>query len=261
MADPVTETALVSCVMPTGAGRERFVPKALDHWSRQTYTHREMIVVDDAPDPAPGRAACRDRTGVSYIPVPATSLGEKLNVGVEAARGSVVQKWDDDDIYRPAFLETATRWLARTPADARFVVWDSYLVYLAWSGGLYRTGPGHKAGPSICFGRELWEANPFRDVPRAVDSHWIADHPDFTAVTGHEDELILVRHGANTWTEFHGIHVDGYIEAELERWPVPFSTVIDPDDQEFYDRLREELHARMRLDIAASGGEPETETS
>jgi hypothetical protein len=79
-----------------------------------------------------------------------------------------------------------------------------------------------------------------------VDSHWIADHPDYTPVVGHADELILVRHGANTWQEFEGIHVDSYISTKLERWSVPFERVVDPADLEFYDRLREDLRSSSR---------------
>lgn len=243
----MTVAPFVSCVMPTGAGRERFVPKAVEYWSRQTLDpgRRELVIVDDSPDPGVAEGLAREHPAVTHVHVPPTLLGTKLNLGIENARGDVIQKWDDDDIYRPRFLEIALDWLGRTPRPG-FVLWDSYLILMAWTGDLYWTGPGHKAGPSLCFDRELWAQRPFRDVPNAVDSHWIADHPEYTPVVGHPEELILVRHGSNTWQEFKGIHVDSFISAELEPWPVSFAEVVDRADLAFYDRLGEDLRGSSR---------------
>ncbi len=236
---------LVSCIMPTG-GRTGFAERSLVYWQRQRYDNKELVVVDDTPG-APLADKIERIPGATYMHVEPTLLGTKLNLGIEASTGDVIQKWDDDDIYRPQFLETALAALDGCPPENRFVLWDCYLLYLAWSGELYHTGHGHKAGPSLCFDRAVWERAPFRDYPRSVDTWFIADHDEkFTPVCAAE-ELILVRHRANTWQHYWQTHVDTYIEDNLERLDADLDEFVESEDLAFYSDLQ------MRLQAQGSG--------
>lgn len=227
----------VSSVVATG-GRTGFLAIALRHWSRQTWPaeRRELIVVDDTPGDD-GARVCDGVPGVRYLHVAPMLLGDKLNVGCAEARFDVLHKWDDDDVYAPTFLTTAMAELAQCPSDAGLVVWDCYLLWLAWNGEVRFTGHGHKAGPSLTFDRALWEAAPFRSVPRSVDSHFLADHPDWRPVCGHADELVLVRHKANTWMQFWQTDVDAYIENELALDGRTIADFVAPEDLGFYEEL------------------------
>lgn len=230
---------LVSVVVATGATRRPFLGQLLRCWDAQTLdpSRRELLVVDDGADGI-GAALCDGRPNVGHLDLGTpTLLGDKLNAGVSAARGGVVAKWDDDDWYAPRYLEVALAALGRRSKDRGLVLWGQYLILLAASGVLYTTGAGHKAGNTLTFDRALWDVAPFRSVPMRVDSHFLEDHPDFEAVDD-PDAVVVVRHGANTWTEHDGIEVDPYIAGELERWPVPLIEVVGAEAERFYGGLR-----------------------
>jgi len=229
----------VSVVVATGADRRQFLEQLLRCWAHQDLAPgaRELIVVDDGDDDT-GARICDGRQGVRHMRVPAaTLLGDKLNTGFAAARGGVLAKWDDDDWYAPRYLSTALGALTGAAAGTGFALWGEYLVLLAAAGTLHTTGPGHKAGNTLTFDRDLWLAAPFRSLPSRVDSAFIEDHPRFVAVDD-ADAVVVVRHGANTWTEFRGIEVDPYIAGSLRRWPVPLADVVGPEAAAFYQAMR-----------------------
>lgn len=88
----------------TTRDRPNLVPVAIACYRHQTYPHRELIVVDDG-ERFPVDQSALDSVGGRVIRVPTgTPLGTKLNRGVEAARGVLCQKMDDDDWYAPDFL-------------------------------------------------------------------------------------------------------------------------------------------------------------
>jgi len=225
--------------MPTGDGRRRFVPMALRCWLRQTHPDRELVVVDDGTDEVV-EALCRGLDGVTVLRVDPAPLGTKLNAAIAAARGDMVQKWDDDDWYAPRFLATGVAAVEGMAVGAGFSLWENYLLLLAWTGRLHVTGPGHKAGMSLLFDRSLWEEAPFRELPHSVDSWFINDHGPYTPVDD-PAALVAVRHRSNTWTRFWDTEVDPYIEGELPPWPESLAEVVGEEDAAFYDELRRSL--------------------
>ncbi len=230
-------TSLISSVIATG-DRPGFLAQAVRYWQRQTHPNRELIIVDDSAAASNGASA-----GMRSIAVTRRPLGEKLNIGIDAARGDIIHKWDDDDIYGPNFLGTALDALESPDITKRFVLWDCFHLYLAWNRRLYFSGHGHKSGASLCFGREIWESTPFRDIPHAVDSWFIADHDHSFQSVCAPDELVIVRHRSNTWTKFWETDVDLYIESELEPNTAPLGDFIEPCDAAFYDHVFDELRS------------------
>src|SRR5205823_5838077 len=92
-------------VILTTRDRPRLFPLALACYQHQTYSRRELIVVDDGVT-YPVEAQAVTAVGGRLIRVdPGTPLGTKLNRGVRDARGPLCQKMDDDDWYAPSFLE------------------------------------------------------------------------------------------------------------------------------------------------------------
>jgi len=97
------ERPLVSCIMPTH-DRRPFVGRAIEHFLRQDYPHRELIIVDDGADavrdlvPDLGSETPRIR----YLRLESRrTLGAKRNLAGREAQGEVIVHWDDDDWMAP----------------------------------------------------------------------------------------------------------------------------------------------------------------
>jgi len=237
---------LISCLMATG-NRPGFVRQLLRCFARQTYADRELIVADDGERPV-GRL-CRDVPGVRYLRLtqPAT-MGTKLNLAAEAARGAILHKIDDDDFYHADFLATSA---AALPRDRENVVAARccFLVLLCGDPNLRHSGHGWKAGGTLCFDRAMWRRRPFRDVPRSVDSWFLRDHgPEIVRVCRAE-QYILVRHGRNTWQEVTTGNTDDYFRGR-PMYERPLRDLVPRQDWRFYSGL-ERVHCS-----AANGGGP-----
>src|SRR6476619_7417027 len=112
---PRSGLLLVSCVMPT-FDRRRFIPDAIENFRLQTYSNRELVIVDDGTDPV-GDLVPHDPT-IRYIRLQRRlSTGEKRNAACRAARGDIVAHWDDDDWSSPERVEIQVSALLDTGAD------------------------------------------------------------------------------------------------------------------------------------------------
>src|SRR4051812_30983755 len=94
---------LVSAVLTT-RDRPRFLSQALKCFRHSLYPNRELIVVDDGEVYPVDKTAVETEGGRLIRVAPGTSIGEKLNRGLEFARGQWCQKMDDDDWYGPSYL-------------------------------------------------------------------------------------------------------------------------------------------------------------
>lgn len=229
---------LVSCVVVTG-NRSRFFPQTLRCFQAQTYRCRELVVVDDGEDPVGG--LCRGVEGVNYLRLNRrTPTGAKLNLGIENAAGSILQKIDDDDYYAPGFLATAVQRIQASRFRRAIAAWDCFLVHLAGSPAVHFSGHGWMAGGTLCFRRQVWEAAPFREVARDEDALFLEDHASRPRlrVRSAPEQYVLVRHGSNTWKRLaDGASVDGFARS-LEVYPKPIAEIVDEESARFYARLR-----------------------
>jgi glycosyltransferase involved in cell wall biosynthesis len=224
---------LVSCVIVT-RNRRPFVAKALQYFRAQTYENRELIVVDDGTTSVEKLCAAPD---VRYVRLTrSTPTGEKLNLGIERARGRILQKWDDDDYYGPHFLSTAVSHLQPRRGNV-VVAWCCFGVFIAGDPQLYFSGHGWHAGGTLCFRRALWERHPFRPEFRSEDSWFLRDHQPRVVRACAPDQYIVVRHGANTWRRIRGHDsVEGYFKRRC--FPRSLRSIIGPRHAAFYRSLR-----------------------
>jgi glycosyltransferase involved in cell wall biosynthesis len=126
---PLTTTAKVSCLCITQPGRESMLERAMSDFARQSYAHRELVVVHDAD--AVWHADCealaarfRNAHGCDIRVVEASaglSLGELRNLSVAHASGELVCQWDDDDRSHPDRLATQIKKLNEENAIACFL--------------------------------------------------------------------------------------------------------------------------------------------
>lgn len=90
--------------------RQTVLEESIESFLRQTYPHKELVIVNDTP----GLVIECDAPGVRIINVPpCATLGDKYNAGVEAARGTLICSWDDDDISLPWRMSLSVELLGR----------------------------------------------------------------------------------------------------------------------------------------------------
>jgi glycosyltransferase involved in cell wall biosynthesis len=201
---------LVSVIVATTPARRQFLERCASYFERQTFQDAEFVVVyDDVP------------------------LGAKLNLGVERSLGQIIQKWDDDDYYAPNFLQTSFQTLKWRKNCIS--AWTEFLVLLD---GQLRVGTW-RAGGTLAFYRELWEAGPFRNVPAQVDSFFFRDHPNANTLfpRGAVEQYMLVRHDGNTWTFQDGFPSADAMIRRGALYPKTLDQVLTGPDLEFYRGL------------------------
>jgi glycosyltransferase involved in cell wall biosynthesis len=224
---------LVSCVVAT-ADRPQFLTQLIRSFLRQTWTAKELIVVDSGKESV--EHLCAGATDVHHVRTSAdTSLAERLNSGLETSRGTLLQKLDDDDYYHPRFLQRAASTLLQRGTANGIVAWDCFHVVLKGEEHLRFSGHGWAAGGTLCFARELWEWTRFRgDAPS--DYFFIND----SGATLHRicaPEMYLhVRHGGNMWQHLGGNGVDAHFRS-LPPAQLRAVDVVEPADREFYAAL------------------------
>lgn len=226
--------SLVSCVLVT-KDRPAFFRQALRCFSSQDYPRKELIVVDDGAESV--ETLCTGVPNLTYIRLATpASIGHKLNVGIEAAGGDILQKLDDDDYYAPGFLSSAVRRLARTRKADPLVVWCCFAVLIKGQRRLYFSGHGWKAGGTLCFRRSLWRKVPFRDMHNSSDSWFIRDSGASIVRVCASEQYLVVRHGANTWNAITGYpSADAYFR--LRRYPRRVRSLVGARNAPFYESL------------------------
>ncbi|HKR65688.1 MAG TPA: glycosyltransferase [Thermoanaerobaculia bacterium] len=213
----------VSCVMPT-YNRRPFIGLALEAFRRQTYDHRELIVVDDGEDRI--EDLVRNQPDVRYVRMPSrASIGAKRNRGVAEASGEIVALWDDDDWYGPERLEKQVAPILSGAAELTGLE-DRFVLELPrrrwWTIGkdLHRSMfAGNVTGGTVVFLRSVWTSGVrFPEVSLAEDAAFLREAVRRGLRLARIDEdglFVYMRHGANTWAFDAGTFLDprGWREA------------------------------------------------
>jgi glycosyltransferase involved in cell wall biosynthesis len=234
---------LVSCILATGR-RRQFLKQAIKCFQRQTYENRELLIVDDGTESVVDLVPEDDR--IRYLQLDARApLGAKLNIGIEQARGQIIQKLDDDDYYAPEFLITTTNALLGHDPARSIVGFGCFLVLIAATGELKYSGKGWCAGGTLCFSKQLWESGPFRDIPRAVDWCFLRDHEP-QRIKIYEPELyILVRHdNGHLWARMGNTDVTEHFRRR-PAYRKSLRDLLPSEDWAFYEGLRADLSAKV----------------
>lgn len=145
---------LVSCIMPT-YGRPDYVNESVDMFLAQDYSNKELIILNDCAD----QRFIYEHPGVCVINESARfgSLGAKRNHCIDAANGSVIAVWDDDDIHLPWRLSYCVSEMDRLgtgfyrPAEF-WAYWGSETLHDN------SAVPGWGGHGTVMFGRDLWKA-------------------------------------------------------------------------------------------------------
>ncbi len=169
---------LVSCIMPT-YNRRRFVPQAIHYFLRQDYAPKELIIIDDGTDIIRDLVINDERIRYFRLGEKAT-LGTKLNMACEYARGTMIAHWDDDDWYAPRRLSYQVEALRHEGTD---ICGINNLLYfdLRTSRAYQYIYPTDQRvwllGSSLCYTKRLWAGNRFADINVGMDGLFVWASP------------------------------------------------------------------------------------
>jgi len=189
---------LVSCLMPT-ADRRTFIPRAIEHFLRQTYAARELVIVDDGADPVADLVP--DDPRIRYVRASRSgSLGAKRNLACSLARGSLLAHWDDDDWMADHRLEAQVAALRSSGAEACGLATVRYFDpqrEKAWEYRWTERARGWVGGNTLLYRRVAWERRPFPPLNEGEDTRWVWSLPTVHAMRDTSWFAALV-HARNT---------------------------------------------------------------
>ena len=225
MADP-PRLPLVSILLATK--RPRQLPAALAAVARQSYPRLELVLA------AHGDGFADAEQALEALPCPwqlvrvpsSRSFGGALNAATEAARGTLVAKMDDDDLYAAEHIWDLV--LAHRYSKAELVGKGLEYVYLAdadrtlhrcaGGGESFQTAGADIAGGALLMSRQdLESVGGWRRIDRHVD---LALRKDVVAAGGriyrtHGAGFMMVRQRDRAWHTWKAD--DGRFLAEAER--------------------------------------------
>ncbi len=167
------ELPLVSCIMPT-YNRRKFVPYAIDYFLRQQYSNKELIIIDDGDDIIEDLVP--SNTSIRYYKLDKKiTLGAKLNLACNYAKGDIIANWDDDDWYAPSRLQYQVDAL-NNKIDVCGI--NNLLYYDLHNNTGYRyVYPANQKmwllGSSLCYKKKLWHHNRFADINVGMDGLFV----------------------------------------------------------------------------------------
>ena len=192
--------------------RPALLARAVAAVAAQRYPRVELVLALHGPgfDPGAVEAALAGIAGPVRVLRLASGrpLGAVLRAAAEAARGTLLAKMDDDDVYGPEHLWDLV--LAREYSGAALVGKFPATVYLARRDRTVRCRPvpGETwsrsiTGGTMLIGRaDLERAGGWRPAPRHVDRALVDDvvRAGGSVYRTHDAGYLLVRHGgAHTW--------------------------------------------------------------
>ncbi len=192
----------VSCLMVTQGSRFALAREAAREFLRQTWPHKELVVVDDSEDSRLERWI-HNQAGADIVfvrlPPGRHLLGELRNIARDCASGEWIAQWDDDDHSHPDRLATQLHLALSVEADACL---------------LQRTNVAVAGGGMAILQRRLWENSHLtrREVmPAYADKSRGEDTPAVVEVAGKSRMVVAdiphlyvySMHGGNTYGSGH----------------------------------------------------------
>jgi glycosyltransferase involved in cell wall biosynthesis len=190
--------------MPT-ANRRRFIPTTLHLFLAQDYEDKELVIIDDGTDPI-NDLIPKSHPNITYLREKPNrlSLGEKRNLGCEAARGDVILHWDDDDWYAPWRISYQVASLQHSDLDICGVNNMYFLDASRRSAWEYvcRGDVRWLGGASLCYKKSTWTRTPFVKIDVGEDARFVRC-ARYALVGALEDNRFLVVrvHSSNTCTK------------------------------------------------------------
>ena len=170
---------LVSIVCVTN--RPSYINNLIENFSCQEFTDIQYIVVLNSSDFLESDKKKLFDIGAEIIEVPENySLGYCLNMACLRARGDIICKFDDDDIYGNGYISEVYNLFQGNP-EIDLIGKDSAYIYFQLEGDLWlrsRKKIDEKVvlfGATLSFRRSLMMIVSFRPISKGEDSWFIKD--------------------------------------------------------------------------------------
>ena len=192
-------TPLVSCLMPT-YNRRSFIAHAIAYFQHQTYENRELIILDDGEDSIVDLIPADSSIRYERLPRKIT-LGAKLNLACEMARGDIIAHFDDDDWYAAWRLTYQVEALTRSHADLCGINQLLYYDLRDGRGYEYRYPPDRKTwliGSDLVYTKLFWRTHRFAEIDVGMDGifSWSAERDRIKALENRDFAVHMI-HSAN----------------------------------------------------------------
>ncbi|MEI8287755.1 MAG: glycosyltransferase, partial [Actinomycetes bacterium] len=208
-APSIAKQPLISCLMVT-ANRADIARVAIECFSEQTWSNKELVIIDDGEEDYSDMIAsfdCADR--VRYIKLqpanPRLSLGELRNLSIDEAHGEWCVQWDDDEWYHPERLAIQLDAAVSADVGASALKWT--LMHVKDNSDLSLTFRGDSgiATPGTLMFRKGDVRYPH--LARNEDGIFLREVKDSHGLVVLDENyshlFIRVFHGSNTWEKDH----------------------------------------------------------
>jgi glycosyltransferase involved in cell wall biosynthesis len=195
--------------------RASYLRGSIADYCKQTYPNRELVlVIDRSTAEIRARLASElstlGRNDIRMVEAEGElSLGALRNVSVDAARGSILCQWDDDDFHHPARIERQLEALMKTGSHAvcleeamHFFVRERQLYCLNWRATEAKSLPG----TLLCQRQALLRYPESGDFSQLGEDSAVVlrlQETGFHALAGEPHLYVYVNHGANSWGDAH----------------------------------------------------------
>lgn len=146
----------ISVVIPT-YNREKLLAGAIDSALAQTISPYEVLVIDDGSTDSSAIVMQQYGDKIKVIKQKNFGVSVARNVGIKAARGSLIAFLDSDDVWLPNRLEQGIKYLERNPGVA-LVHSD---VFLDSEGSRIRPRSGREKFSGYCYSEFFAESPAF----------------------------------------------------------------------------------------------------
>ncbi len=122
----------ISVICPTYNRHNRHA-NLYSAFKNQTYENKELLILDDSSSPSDFFIMLKDPTVKYQHVMTRDSIGQKRNMLIEMASGSLIAHFDDDDYYAPSYLET----MVQSLGEADLIKLSKWLVWKEFDGSLW----------------------------------------------------------------------------------------------------------------------------
>jgi len=169
----------ISCLLVTAGGRLPLVKKSIDCFARQTYSNKELVVLNEGPKNYQKDVQYyidslerKDIRTTWLNGVGEYTLGGLRNISISLADGDYFVQWDDDDFCMPQRLASQYAFISKHPkakvcylSDQLHYFWSTTTLY--WNNWKkFHSGNGLKRY-SLIPGTGMF----VRDIPWRYPSH------------------------------------------------------------------------------------------
>lgn len=247
--DKLAKYPLVTVCTPT-FNRRPFVPMMLKCFEHQTYPKDkiEWIIIDDGTDKI--EELVTHIPQVKYLKYDTKlTLGQKRNIGNDAAKGDIIVYMDDDDYYPPERISHAVDMLKQSP-KALCAGSSAMFIYFKHISKMYQFGPyspTHATAATFAFKRELLKQTRFNEASSvAEEKQFLKDYTIPFVQLESKKTILVFSHEHNSFDK-KGLLNQGPSPFVKEVSTLPSDIVKEPEILHFFMEEVEKLLEEYEL--------------